>query len=695
MSLICTILIAALLPSAYVNEIPDAVRTEDHITIVEARSRLIARHGERIFFRVKGTIVADKPGPPAYFILLDKTAASEVLCSCDDKWQVGDEISAICTAMQPECENPTLLSEVLEITVLRHQTPTAPRFIYPVDLSGHRNDFTRVTVGGVVIDAFCDIANPDWTILVLAHDDEQTMAWTRTGDLKHSPLKSLVDAEVQVTGIVLPDLSNFYRAQGPWLLAASPDALKITSPPPEKPFDADASPPHRQTFTGRALACWKGNSLLLATSDNRRIRTQLAQGEPMPAPGDVVTVSGFLRHNQFCTRLSNALCRFETNVEASVETPVDTKAQHLFSCEANVRQVNAKLDGLTIRLVGVVQEIHAPRTDLAEISLATDQTTFPLWIGRETPPPEIGSQIEAVGVCLIEDTTDMQTGIIRATGLSVALRSPADLRILASPPWWTPARLAVLVAILVLVLVAILAWNAILRKIIVRRSRELAKETIRSASATLRLEERTRLAVELHDTVAQNLTGASFEIKTVTRLAATNPEKMMEHLEIVDRTLKSCRDDLRNCIWDLRANSLDQKDLNQAIALALNPHVGNATLKIRFNVPRTKISEPTLHALMRIVRELAINAVRHGHASEIRVAGGIDGHKLVFSVRDNGCGFDPDKAPGAAQGHFGLQGILERVRKLNGTLTIDSAANQGTRVAVHLNLHNPDNSQQA
>ena len=163
-------------------------------------------------------------------------------------------------------------------------------------------------------------------------------------------------------------------------------------------------------------------------------------------------------------------------------------------------------------------------------------------------------------------------------------------------------------------------------------------------------------------------------------------EKMKEHLAIVDRMLKSCRDDIRNCIWDLRANSLDQRSLDQAITLALDPHIGNVALKVNFNVSRSRISEPALHVLIRIVRELAINAIRHGNATEMMVVGGIEDNKLVCSVSDNGCGFDPQSVPGVTQGHFGLQGVRERVRSLGGSLTIESSPGRGTRVVVRLNL---------
>ncbi|MBQ2630865.1 MAG: hypothetical protein IJG13_14420, partial [Kiritimatiellae bacterium] len=128
-----TLLLAALLPTAFVDKIPEHVRDSATISIADARNLLIENQGNRVFFRGRGTIIADKRGQPTHFILLDKTAAPDGLCSCDDKWRVGDEIEAVCTAMQPSYHRPTLRSEALEISVLRHHEPSAPSSIHPVD----------------------------------------------------------------------------------------------------------------------------------------------------------------------------------------------------------------------------------------------------------------------------------------------------------------------------------------------------------------------------------------------------------------------------------------------------------------------------------------------------------------------------------------------------------------------------------
>ena len=127
--------------------------------------------------------------------------------------------------------------------------------------------------------------------------------------------------------------------------------------------------------------------------------------------------------------------------------------------------------------------------------------------------------------------------------------------------------------------------------------------------------------------------------------------------------------------------------MNDAIRRTLQQHTEGVELDIRFSVPRKSLTDNVTHALLCILRELSVNAVRHGRATRIRIAGALDGELLKFSVADNGGGFDPEARPGMSQGHFGLQGIRERVLQLEGELTIESEPGKGTRVAV--SIRNP------
>ena len=112
----------------------------------------------------------------------------------------------------------------------------------------------------------------------------------------------------------------------------------------------------------------------------------------------------------------------------------------------------------------------------------------------------------------------------------------------------------------------------------------------------------------------------------------------------------------------------------------------DASVSIRFAIPRRRLKDTTAHAILAIVRELTGNAIRHGGATEVKIAGCIEHGQILFSVKDNGCGFDPANCNGPLQGHFGIEGIRNRLEKLNGTLTIDSAPGAGTKATVAIPL---------
>lgn len=268
----------------------------------------------------------------------------------------------------------------------------------------------------------------------------------------------------------------------------------------------------------------------------------------------------------------------------------------------------------------------------------------------------------------------------------VTTDSDESARITKLPRFFTTTNVLLAFACAAVVILLVLAWNTLLRRHIERRSRELADERLLSFSSGLKVEERTRLSVELHDTIAQMLTGVSLELDAARDFAKNDEREMNRHLDIAARTLVSCRNDLRNCMWDLRNQTLDDVTMDTAIRRTLAPHLSSASLAVRFDVDRELFSDTTALSILRIIRELAVNAVRHGKATSVKVAGCIEDGRLLFSVTDNGCGFDSEHAPGVEAGHFGLQGVAERTERLNGELTIHSTPGKGTKALVSIVL---------
>ena len=270
----------------------------------------------------------------------------------------------------------------------------------------------------------------------------------------------------------------------------------------------------------------------------------------------------------------------------------------------------------------------------------------------------------------------------------VTTRNDESAQVFKLPRYLTAFNVILFAAGLFILFLTVLAWNTLLRRLVDRRSRELTNERLASFASSLKVEERTRLAVELHDTIAQTLTGVSLEIDAARDFSRTNAAEMERHLDCASRTLNSCRTELRNCMWDLRNQTLEDISMDEAIRRTLAPHLAGAELAVRFTVDRDLFSDNTALAILRIIRELALNAVRHGKATVLKVAGCIEGNKLLFSVKDNGCGFDPSNVPGVEQGHFGLQGVTERIEALGGTLTIDSSPETGSHICISITLPN-------
>ena len=346
-------------------------------------------------------------------------------------------------------------------------------------------------------------------------------------------------------------------------------------------------------------------------------------------------------------------------------------------------------DGRLVQLSGFISDIFPDQEHADWVWLVLskgDARTYVLLASNRmtTTDPErlIGSEANVNGFCL-----KTRVGACLHGGRFILTDGEESIRISHRPnpsaPIWFFGTTGVLASALVIILI----WNTILRKLIERRSQELTDETVARVMSDLKVSERTRLAVELHDSIAQNLTGVSMEIRTADRVADTDLSGMHGHLDLAVKTLDSCRKDLRNCLWDLRNLTLEEEDIADAIRRTLEPHIGDATLSVRFNVPRDRFTDNTAHTILRIIRELATNAIRHGKASAIKVAGSIDGDILHLSVKDNGCGFDPATAPGMVQGHFGLQGIRDRVDGLEGEMRIESTPGTGCKVTI--SLHTP------
>jgi signal transduction histidine kinase len=205
------------------------------------------------------------------------------------------------------------------------------------------------------------------------------------------------------------------------------------------------------------------------------------------------------------------------------------------------------------------------------------------------------------------------------------------------------------------------------------------------ARYNLRLDERTRIAREMHDTVVQGCVGVSTLIEAAVGSARSDPDQMLECLDNARVHLRLTLDEARQALVDLRHDTFEH---GLAAALCeLGSSVNNEkTVPVTVEVAGAPIDLPdsTNRTLLLVAREAIRNAVAHASPSSVSVTLSYQPEGVRLEVRDDGLGFVPAMGHLAAAGHFGMLGMRERMEQIWGTLEILSEPGAGTLVTARL-----------
>jgi signal transduction histidine kinase len=198
------------------------------------------------------------------------------------------------------------------------------------------------------------------------------------------------------------------------------------------------------------------------------------------------------------------------------------------------------------------------------------------------------------------------------------------------------------------------------------------------------LEERNRLAREIHDTLAQGFTGIVLQLEAAEQSLNEDPVLAQQHLNRARALAKESLNEARRSVWALRPQKLEQLSLLAALRQEIERFSQDNAVKAGFHiVGSTPALPPEIeNALLRVCQESLTNVGKHARATQVEIELAFEAAAVRLVIQDNGVGFDPDFN---SENHFGLVIMRERARLVGGSIDIRST--HGTRVELTIPLH--------
>ncbi|MES2705697.1 MAG: sensor histidine kinase [Verrucomicrobiota bacterium] len=568
-----------------------------------------------------------------------------------------------------------------------------PQPITVSDLSSGRLDGQWVTISGVVRNVS---ERNGFGGLEIGNAQGEFLA-----KMFSAPPPSLIGSHVRLRGLCLPYFNIRGQMMGLLIHVGGMKNVMVLQPAGEDPFavpeiSAAAMRPFdleqgtdagRCRLRGTVIFSVPGSYLYLQ-ADRRGVRIGLAAGQSADV-GDLVEISGFVRMRQGFAEMAHSLVRKLGTAEMpepelldsasilspsfykSVPPPPDVNGR-LVALRGILLKTDRNPDGKTTFWVG------AP---------GTSPLNVPVSVPSGTETPRIGSRVELRGVCeLIMPEPKPMDGLSIPVGMTLSIAKSSDLKVLKAASWWTPARLWTLVGGIACAFALTLLQVRSLRRRVRIGAIALSEAIVRRRAAEARADERQRLAEEVHDIMAQSLTGVALQLGAADLCLASAPAQVPHHLKLASGLLEFARDEIRRTLLDLRSGLLDKGNLTDALKTMAGMFTKTGTCEVEWDISGIppRVHPLTAHSLLRVIQETLTNAVKHGHANRIRIQLDYSDNGIALKMMDNGCGTAASLRPGPAEGHFGLEGMRGRVLRLGGNFRFQSAPGEGAKVEIHI-----------
>ncbi|MEO0795217.1 MAG: sensor histidine kinase [Verrucomicrobiota bacterium] len=457
---------------------------------------------------------------------------------------------------------------------------------------------------------------------------------------------------------------------------------------------------HLEAVKTRGTVTHANDGQLILQSGNSNLLVRTAN-EVDAKIGDLVEIAGFV----WPKPLSPAFRAFAVDVLERGPEPVPLRIDDQQPIDRNM---NWNLVQLETRLVDIGKSFSPSGLEEWVLLCHSDDYIFEARMPIGSIPEEqvkVGVELQLSGIChLIPD--QFTRGESAIDGFWLQLRNASDIKVIKNLPWWTPGKLLLLLAILLVLGVAVLIWALALRQVVSKQTGIIGKQVERE---TL-LKERQRIARELHDNLEQGLVGMAMQLQGTLRILHLNMQRTKKWVNGLDKgdqeaaiadlesgqqrseqslqglqdMLDQCSEESRSSILYLRSGKIGRMGLMAALQEVVEPLAEQAGVALTLEAVGELfvLKQEVERNLLLVIKEAVTNAIRHADANRIRVILIYRPDQLEIVIEDDGIGIDT-KAMNKA-GHFGIQGMQERIAQLEGQVDISSRPNLGAKVTVCL-----------
>jgi signal transduction histidine kinase len=484
-----------------------------------------------------------------------------------------------------------------------------------------------------------------------------------------------VDSEVLIEGVCGSLYNASRQLTGILFYVPRLSFIKVEAPATEVPlsallrFSPEEGARHRVRVRGIVGYQQPGNALFLQ-SQGKGLRVLTRQATPLEI-GDLVDVLGFPAMGDSAPMLEDALFHrlgHETApepVKLNLDVPWEQFDGAVVTTNAKLLNRQAQPDGLRLMLQDgdVFFDAALPVSASAERLLS-----IPL-----------NSEVQVTGICLVRSGGLWQT----PQSFRLLLRLPQDVVVLTAPSWWNLRHTFWLLGITGGVLLAVMVWVVVLGRRL-QEQMAIIRQKLRSSAV---LEERNRIARELHDTLEQELAGITMQLDLAVDCFQQAPGVAQHALETARDMSRHSMVEARRSVWDLRCQLLENGDLVSALAQIVEPLVPHEQTKFDFKIQGSpvRLPGPVEMNLLRIGQEAVANAVKHGRAQHVSIELRYAPASVCLTVSDDGQGFVSAQA--SPTGHFGLLDMRERAQSMGSHLRVESEPGRGARIAVEVLVH--------